>query len=111
MGGYRKVESPALRRQPISHGRAWPQALGDFLDVRNHLPHGRGEGMKRSEMIEVIDEVLYEYDLPLLQGISKHILAVIERKGMLPPSVKLKSPESAGNNLVWHKNEWEPENE
>jgi hypothetical protein len=43
--------------------------------------------MKRSEVIDIIDEVLYEHEIPLLQGIAKEILGRLEKIGMMPPLV------------------------
>lgn len=41
--------------------------------------------MKRSEVLDIIDEVLFDHELPLLQGMSKEILSRLEQAGMLPP--------------------------
>ena len=41
--------------------------------------------MKRSDALDLIDEVLFEHELPLLQGISKEILGKLEKAGMMPP--------------------------
>lgn len=41
--------------------------------------------MKRDKALEIIDEVLFEHELPLLQGISKEILGRLEAAGMAPP--------------------------
>jgi hypothetical protein len=41
--------------------------------------------MKRSEALDIIDDDVYEHDLPLLQGISKEILGRLEKAGMSPP--------------------------
>lgn len=43
--------------------------------------------MKRTEMIEIIDKILFEHELPLLQGISKEILGSLEAAGMAPPTL------------------------
>ncbi len=43
--------------------------------------------MKRSEALDIIDDVLYEHECPLLQGISKEILGRLEKAGMQPPKV------------------------
>lgn len=40
--------------------------------------------MKRSEAVDIIDEVLYQYEVPLLQGIAKHILRDLLIAGFLP---------------------------
>lgn len=78
--------------------------------------------MKRSEAIEIIDEVLYEHELPLLQGISKEILSKLEKAGMLPPSAPLLMKAkyyASGLDMTNYENiekilnchEWEPEDE
>jgi hypothetical protein len=48
--------------------------------------------MKRSEALDIIDDVLYKHDLPLLQGIDKEILGRLEKAKIVTIS-------------------WEPENE
>lgn len=68
--------------------------------------------MKRSEMIDIIDGVLIDHDLPVLQGISKEILGLIEQSGMLPPPQTFKAKREVFNKTVeWDvvRNEWELE--
>lgn len=45
--------------------------------------------MKRSDVLDIIDEILYEHELPLLQGIAKEILGRLEKVGMLPPETEI----------------------
>jgi hypothetical protein len=61
--------------------------------------------MKRSDALEIIDTVLYEHELPLLQGIDKEILGRLERAGMLPPAV---DPKVFG---LKPEHVWEPEDD
>ncbi len=41
--------------------------------------------MKRSEVLDIIDDILIDHELPVLQGISKEILSRLESAGMRPP--------------------------
>lgn len=69
--------------------------------------------MKRSEVLDLIDEVLHEHDLPLLQGISKEILGRLEKAGMAPPfdqETFIKQKNRWGIELA-HGREWTPEDE
>lgn len=61
--------------------------------------------MKRSEILKIIGDVIWEYneEWPSIQ--SKHILEAIEKAGMLPPETQIE-----GNGMI-AINEWESENE
>jgi hypothetical protein len=67
--------------------------------------------MKRSEALDIIDTVLYEHELPLLQGIDKEILGMLERAGMLPPHNKTAQAMSGSVTPSVGCCQWEPEDE
>lgn len=64
--------------------------------------------MKRSEMIELIIEVLLDKQCFWPDTQAKHILEAIEEAGMLPP---INPTLKASTIAAGEANEWEPENE
>lgn len=65
--------------------------------------------MKRSEMLDLIDGILIDHDLPVLQGISKEILGTLEKAGMQPPSRPNDYGALNSQGVVTLINEWEHE--
>lgn len=57
-------------------------------------------------MLNIIDTILYEHELPLLQGIDKEILGALEKAGMKPPLTE-KAVDSFGSKY----NGWDLEDE
>jgi len=51
---------------------------------RTRIGINKGVYMKRDELLDLIDGVLIENDLPVLNGVAKEILRRLEEAGMRP---------------------------